>query len=64
MIRIKAKYYPKEELTRVMLKHKHSCTAECLAVIHKIMNEIENYSDTPRKEIYKLLKEMDKENAH
>lgn len=68
MIRIKARYYPKEELTRVMLRHRKSCTMEFLAVISKMMDEIEEYGDTPRKDIYKYLKQMDKEkekeNAH
>ena len=68
MIRIKAKYYPEEELTRVMLRHKKSCTMECLAVISKIMDVMEEYGETSRKDIYKYLKQLDKEreeeNAH
>lgn len=61
MIRIKARYYPEEDLTRIILRHKKSCTMEFLAVISRMMDEIEKYGDTPRKDIYKYLKQMDKE---
>lgn len=61
MIRLKSVYDYKEDVASIKLHHRHSCTAEVLAVIYRLMNEIEEYGDISRKDIYKYLKQMDKE---
>ena len=62
MIRIVTKYDYENNITSIKLRHKHSCTMEFLALIERLMQEIETHSDTTRKEIYKYLKEIEKEN--
>ena len=63
MIRVVTKY--KDDVTLIKLRHKHSCTMEFLALIYRLMEEIEKYDeDTTKKDIFKYLKEMEKENAH
>lgn len=70
MIKIKTKYnYDENIFTIDKLEHKHSCTAEFLALINKLIDEIIEYDENANeKNIYKEIKEFRKNmediNAH
>ena len=62
MIKIKTKYDYENNIFRLeKLKHNHSCSMEFLALIHKLIDILlENDEDLDKKEVYKILKQMDK----
>lgn len=62
MIKVVTKY--KEDVTEIKLKHKKSCTMEFLALIYRLMQEIKENDNMTNRKIYRLLREMEKENAH
>lgn len=62
MIKIKTKYdYDKDIFELRILEHKHSCTAEFLALINSLIDEVVEYDGTMNeKNIYKEIKDFRK----